>query len=267
MKNLLTFMKSPGRIANTAGGLLFIVSLVMLTISVPMYVKSRIEPFGGQKECGNCHVKSKPVRGDSELLSIPRNHPLFIDLLGKNALAGGVVKKAIASNPSEPDVVMLKELADKYGPVKFSHKTHADMAQMSGSCWSCHHNNPVGKPNQTCKNCHKVKPDRDNPSMIRLKAAYHRHCIDCHKQWSHDNDCEVCHEKKGANKAKRHFPKLEAPHRIVYDTGYKKTVVTFFHNNHTKLFKIACENCHTGNSCADCHDRTNAAPATTRTSP
>ena len=44
-----------------------------------------------------------------------------------------------------PDVVMLRELADKFEPVPFNHRVHARMADMWDGCLTCHHRPPHPK--------------------------------------------------------------------------------------------------------------------------
>ena len=34
-----------------------------------------------------------------------------------------------------------------------------------------------------------------------LKGAYHRQCINCHLDWSHENACGFCHEQAPDKKA------------------------------------------------------------------
>lgn len=205
--------------------------------------------------CNTCHVKNNPTPDNSELLPCPAVHPKH---------------QEISSTKNEPDVVLLNELMDKYDPVRFSHKKHADMAQMNNGCWMCHHNSPANQPHPACKTCHPKRLDRNSPSRLRLKAAYHRHCMDCHRKWSHGNACEVCHAKRGEGPKitltrglKSPYPKLEIPGKIVYQTKNKNTKVTFLHGDHVKEFGISCETCHAGATCEKCHDRTRKKPPLT----
>lgn len=259
--------KSSSKFATAA----LVISIALTCASAALYVRAENLKSRKAPECLECHIIAAPAPGNSALLPSPKFHAPFKTARfataagpAENPAVGAVTsldeRRKIDTMSNEPDVVLLSELADKYNPVRFTHKKHADMAQMGDSCWQCHHNSPADRPHPSCKSCHNIKPDRNNPKIPRLEAAYHRHCIDCHRQWSSDKTCEICHEKKGKG------PKITLekglpnpykdpaqPGRVVYATKFKKTKVTFFHNDHTKLFRLACEDCHTKTGCASCH--------------
>jgi hypothetical protein len=98
-----------------------------------------------------------------------------------------------------PETITLDSIAQVYGPVKFSHSQHADIA---GDCVTCHHHSPKGST-PACGECHasivvyhydaaKKGPD------IGLKGAYHGQCMGCHKKMgSGPMGCTDCHAKKG----------------------------------------------------------------------
>lgn len=236
-----------------AGRFLTIAALILF-FATPAAARIHKNGLHEDAACGTCHVKANPTPGDSELRSCP-------------AMGTAAKKSKITKSVSgEPDVAILNELVDKYGPVRFSHKSHADMAQMGDSCWLCHHNSPADRPHPACKTCHKVNLDPRNPARLRLKAAYHRHCIDCHRKWSHENNCLLCHarrtkENPSPKAPASPYPPLKQPGKMVYKTKYHGTVVTFFHTDHTKLFRIPCENCHVDAPCEECHDRKRTKPA------
>jgi len=174
--------------------------------------------------------------------------------------------KTVYESPDKTvDVVSLDELSKKYLPVTFSHRVHAQMSVLSGGCGTCHHYNTSG-PIQPCKNCHQTSRKRDDISKPDLEAAYHRQCITCHREWSHGTSCNSCHNLKTTNKeyqkeevkkkvkGKVH-PALIEPAKIVFETKYEKgKMVTFFHDDHTKKFKIDCTSCHKNETCLKCHD-------------
>jgi len=55
-------------------------------------------------------------------------------------------------------------------------------------------------------------------------------------------------------KNKEH-PPLTEPTKMVFETNSDKgKIVTFFHNEHNKLFRINCSNCHNQDNCINCHD-------------
>ena len=101
-----------------------------------------------------------------------------------------------------PTVVEMGEKGGQYGPVHFAHKMHADMSEMSGGCYGCHHYNSTSMAILSCRECHPKARAREDISMPDLKGAYHRQCMDCHRQWNHSTDCNGCHQKPGAVQAK-----------------------------------------------------------------
>ena len=98
-----------------------------------------------------------------------------------------------------PETITLDSISQVYGPVKFSHSQHADIA---GDCATCHHHSPKGST-PACGECHPaITVFHYNPTSkapdIGLKAAYHGQCMGCHKKMeSGPLGCTDCHEKKG----------------------------------------------------------------------
>ncbi len=199
-------------------------------------------------DCITCHNCEVPTKQDPCLKLCPRDKMIEVN----------------QSPDKGPEVVVLNKLENKYVPVVFSHKLHAQMSTMSGGCKGCHHYNTLG-PILPCNNCHEAnrKASIDKPD---LEAALHRQCMSCHRQWSHSIDCESCHAKKkqemkvawqsqvGLLEGKNH-PQVETPGKIVFTTNYNKgKLVTFYHNEHINIFKIDCVNCHKNENCIKCHD-------------
>ena len=203
-----------------------------------------------QINCKTCHSCDVPTKQDPCLNSCPRDLMITVD----------------QSPEKGPETVKLDELVNKYMPVVFSHKIHAQMSQMSGGCRGCHHYNTAG-PILSCVNCHSTERNREDVSKPDLEAAYHRQCINCHKEWSHSTDCVSCHALKNSDKmavqkeeAKKlngkDHPGVERPKELVYETNYKKgKIVTFFHEQHINLFGVECVNCHQKENCTRCHDK------------
>ena len=196
--------------------------------------------------CKTCHTCDVPTKQDPCLVACPRNEMVTVH----------------QSADEGPKVVKIDELADKYQPVIFSHKTHAQMSQMSGGCGNCHHYNTTG-PILICSDCHSIERKREDISKPDLQAAYHRQCINCHKEWSHSTNCTSCHLAKGTtiqNKQEsqtltKNHPEVLEPVKLVYETNYDKgKIVTFYHDEHTNLFGAECTSCHTNNNCTRCHD-------------
>lgn len=180
---------------------------------------------------------------------------------------------ALADTP--PDVVILRELENEYAPVPFSHKAHADMAEMHLGCETCHHQQEDAddpRKIEACKSCHPIDAKGADIRVPSLKGAYHRQCLNCHKGWAGENGCAICHEPKNGVAAPeptpgdivgRMHPPIEPPDVKVYRARYTPaagTHVTFRHDQHVSAYGIACVNCHFRDSCASCHDAENGQP-------
>jgi hypothetical protein len=186
-----------------------------------------------------------------------------------------------------PDVVMLKELVNLYEPVPFDHKSHAGMAQMWEGCMTCHHRPPsattrpasslIGAPKTqeasagvpACKSCHEVSAADGEIGMPNLKGAYHRQCLNCHRDWMHGNKCVVCHKPRESNLAGtqpaptrddivgRMHPPIPEPDETHYRMRFTPADggnVLFRHKEHTATYGFKCVTCHRKDSCAHCHD-------------
>ncbi|MCP4247852.1 MAG: cytochrome c3 family protein, partial [bacterium] len=160
---------------------------------------------------------------------------------------------------------------DLYLPVPFDHKGHAMMAEMTRGCSVCHHYTPEGARHPACKSCHEVSPVREDMQKPGLKAAYHRQCLNCHREWSHATACEVCHPPKaGRGSARRParppskddimgrmHPPIPEPDTKIYQTKHLQrpgTQVVFRHKEHIHRFGFKCAECHHEDSCSRCHE-------------
>ncbi len=206
--------------------------------------------------CKTCHTCDVPTKAEPCLVICPRE---------KIA--------TIYQKPEQtPAMIVIDQLSDRYGPVYFSHRIHAQMSIMSGGCETCHHHNTSG-PILKCNSCHETSRQRENVSIPDLKGAYHRQCMDCHREWSHETGCNTCHtlkkDLKNGNQesmqkkyAGKDHPVVIEPTKIVYETKTDKgKLVTFFHDDHTKKFGITCITCHKQESCTKCHDITKKSNA------
>ncbi len=204
-------------------------------------------------DCKRCHSCDFPTKQNPCLNNCPRGQMITVE-----------------HKPEEgPDAVALNQNGKQYGKVAFSHKLHAEMSEMSGGCGKCHHYNLAG-PIQKCSACHSETRKREDVTRPDLKGAMHRQCYTCHRQWSHANDCKYCHEPKKSEddnafnnklasyKGKSH-PEYAAQPKVVYETNAKEgKVVTFYHDEHVKLFGLKCQNCHKNDNCTKCHDVNNS---------
>jgi hypothetical protein len=203
--------------------------------------------------CKECHSCEKPTERDPCLICCPE-----------------FTRKGITTrHPVEmaPEIVTIDVISKLYEPSVFSHRKHADHADMSDGCILCHHYNPPGEV-ATCRDCHKSDRQRTNLRKPDLLAAYHRQCLGCHMTWRHENDCLSCHAKKGEGveqQAAAAHEGVAAPVKEVYETDFEDgRIVTFYHDDHVKMYNLACSDCHMDQSCASCHDVTGktAAPET-----
>jgi hypothetical protein len=220
---------------------------LLMTIHLALNAQSSVLRGSGCKECHECDI---PTKLNPCLKACPRGQMVS----GRHSPDSGpadVVMNEVTGNP------------DVYEPVHFAHRTHANMSEMSGGCARCHHYNLTGAV-LACKACHEPgqaskTSDLSKPS---LKGAYHRQCVNCHRESGLDTKCDgSCHRAKStASKAPqggsdlRHEPRVTRPDRFVYQSTYAggKTV-TFFHNDHSGRFGLECSSCHVNEPCSTCH--------------
>jgi hypothetical protein len=208
--------------------------------------------------------------------------------------------KALAPDASLgdiPDVVMLDQLSkteNLYEPVPFDHKAHAGMAQIAGKCQTCHHRTPengatragagagatrvAGERGQeqaakhpACRTCHE--PHRTDLRQPGLKGAYHRQCLNCHREWALANNCTVCHKPRSKDvnvvakvatpddiMGRMHPPVPEPETRqfVAAQTPADGANVLFRHKEHTQRYGVTCATCHRDDACSRCHVGSNA---------
>jgi len=202
-------------------------------------------------ECSSCHSSDNP--GLSDLFKSPCRR--------SRTPSGPVADRS----EEAPDVFILDQLSSIYVPVVFPHKLHASMESMADGCNVCHHHDAPGKT-RACHECHNGTASAINLRQPGLKGAYHRQCLGCHREWSHDTDCVVCHAKRLPGKAPeltdptdiigRLHPNVAVPDKRVYETPEQEqgSKVTFLHKEHVQLFGKKCVDCHMKENCSNCHD-------------
>ncbi len=202
-------------------------------------------------ECSPCHRTSSPSMDDLLPNSMCRRPRAHEDLNEK-------VEKV-------PEVIVIDQLSELYVPVVFPHGLHAQMGDLGEGCGVCHHHGKEGEI-VACQNCHAVDTDPANLRQPGLKGAYHRQCLSCHREWSHDTACIFCHAKRTAETVDvkidptditgRLHPNVSVPEKKVYPTPELEdgTMVTFFHKDHVDLFGKRCVDCHQKENCSRCHD-------------
>ena len=211
--------------------------------------------------CTPCHTSEKPTSENPCLRTCPRS-----------AVAPIIAESTTDRAPrTPPDVVMLDDLEDLYLPVPFDHKGHASMSEMTTGCQACHHHSPADEEHPACRSCHGAAKDKDDIRMPGLKGAYHRQCLNCHLEWSHDTACSVCHLPKlqrgipteptaqpsAQEVVDRMNPPVQWKTTYVFETPEApEPIVTFHHADHIQTFSVRCVQCHRGASCGHCHDET-----------
>lgn len=231
---------------NSAICLLLALSFIFTQDELPATHRSKMNSY-----CMGCHDCEEPSPEDPCLLECPRHGGKFF---GKHTLDEG------------PDIVILDQLQNIYSGVVFQHNLHAAMSEMSGGCDLCHHYSKADEPVPPCRECHALQGGDITILRPSLKAAYHRQCLNCHREWSHETDCIICHavSDNPPGTASKHdatdimgipHPKIVAEKKYVYTTDYPQLpIVTFHHADHVDLFGEKCVDCHRGDNCKHCHE-------------
>lgn len=214
-------------------------------------------------DCKRCHTCERPTR--------PR--PCLPTCTRVEAAAEELAQKL------GPDVVIMDELEGIYLPVPFDHKGHAKMAEMTRGCPTCHHYTPAGQDRPpACKTCHAIEAAGTDIHKPGLKGAYHRQCLNCHKDWIDETDCGICHRRKSGVSEDtdaatsptsddilgRMHPPITQPSTEIYRAetkGGEKSGVIFRHWEHVDGFDLACVDCHQEDSCIRCHKKEGAEKA------
>lgn len=206
---------------------------------------------GLKLDCLECHTCPNPTAQDECLKACP-------NLTWAQSSSKHKVTEA-------PDSLLLDKLVDQYSAVHFNHKIHAQMSDMNNGCPTCHHYSPPGVI-PPCSECHGGETNPANLGQPSLKGAYHRQCLSCHREWSHDTKCIICHIPTQGQTLNGNgqdttdiigipHPVITVPTKKVYYTPYQKgAVVTFYHQQHIDLFGLRCVDCHQKENCNYCHD-------------
>lgn len=227
--------------------------VLLLLLSLAAELHSQQSPGKNHSKlhinCVSCHTCGIPTKDDPCWVACPRENMITVYLKAEQT----------------DELITIDQGSERYGPVYFSHKIHAQMSVMLGGCGNCHHHNTLDRILK-CSSCHEASRQRENISIPDLKGAYHRQCMECHREWSHETGCTRCHapikdvKKSHLEESKKQYagklhPPITEPNEIVYETSYEKgKYVTYFHEDHVKNFKIKCISCHAQESCTKCHD-------------
>ncbi len=165
------------------------------------------------------------------------------------------------NNPEEtvPETSSLYHLVDQYEAVTFDHSGHEDYAE---GCETCHHHASRVEHTPPCRECHgETSGDLRKPG---LKGAYHRQCMNCHREMGEGPmGCEDCHRKRaGAAKPDQEQLALAAvPDRMrLGHLAQEYAGVDFAHKLHVELTDD-CGTCHHHSKgvevappCRECHN-------------
>lgn len=233
------------------------IKLIILFVAMPLFLfaQNNVGKLHQTQalNCKTCHSCDIPTKENPCIKPCPRERLITIEQTPKDAPAVITINK-------------LKKQSDIYVPVVFSHKLHAEMADMGGGCRMCHHYNPPGQV-VACSDCHEKERKRVDLSKPDLKGAYHQQCMNCHRQWSGKVECVSCHVQNGSTKkatktstseiaTKKVHQKINPPDQVKYETPKTKgKIVTFNHGDHVNTFSIGCEKCHSNESCNKCHTK------------
>ena len=228
--------------------------LGLLAGGVSAQARVPVHPAAAVLDCKACHTAKTPTKADPALRACPR-----------------LLIKGYHSVDEAPATMTLGAAGGMYGAVRFSHRAHAKMAETGQGCAGCHHYDQAG-PIQECGACHSATRARADLSKPDVKAAIHRQCLACHREWDGPNKCGSCHEQQGGSAAAGVTPSQahpltpKAPVRVVYQTtAAEGKTVTFFHNDHVERFGLECSSCHQQESCSTCHRVKAGGPDTATT--
>jgi hypothetical protein len=110
---------------------------------------------------------------------------------------------AVTAPPTDITINNTAYKNDTKGPVLFHHSKHSK--DYKAACTECHHVYKDGKnvwkegdDVQKCSVCHD--PEKDQGKAVKLQAAFHNNCKDCHKKSGKDTapstKCNGCHAAK-----------------------------------------------------------------------
>jgi hypothetical protein len=219
---------------------------------------------GVSSDCQDCHNCANPTSDAPCLRECTRTREEeAAAALAQGAVPQGVILLDMLSSGADA--------RDRFGPVPFDHTGHAEWAEIAGGCTVCHHYTPEGAAHPACRSCHEVSFRHEDIRKPGLKGAYHRQCLGCHREWSHETKCDVCHllrigersEQQATSAASKDdvmgkiHPPIPEPELEVYQTKHlarEGTKVVFRHKEHTHRFGFKCAECHRGDSCQRCHE-------------
>lgn len=171
----------------------------------------------------------------------------------------------VCSSQGAPETIALGSMAKVYEPVAFCHEMHSVLTE---DCGSCHHQSGAGET-PPCSKCHPATLTSKKTGPPGLKDAYHRQCIDCHKEMEMGpTGCMDCHTKRKAETQAvkqvsqetpvKHESKALAETFTLSSLENMYQPVEFSHAMHAEVAE-GCASCHHHSpagqtpACGECH--------------
>jgi hypothetical protein len=175
------------------------------------------------KSCAGCHTSFEKKRQQDQLscqnCHMAKNNPeaqkADNKMLAAMALESRPALTSTYDNEDIPENVKIGALMNKYEPVKLPHRKIVNTLfenikdnKLAGYfhrekgtiCQGCHHNSPAAKKPPKCASCHGQPFNEKDPFKPGLMAAYHRQCMECHKEMDIkkpvSTKCTACHREK-----------------------------------------------------------------------
>jgi len=168
------------------------------------------------------------------------------------------------AEPDSPKECVLYHLVNLYDLAVFNHAAHTEY---EADCEVCHHHSSEVEKFPPCRECHGFPSD--TITRPGLKGAYHRQCMNCHRQMeSGPLGCEDCHKSREPVSVSQ----KELAQKFVHDTmklghiSQDFAEVVFNHKLHVEL-SDNCESCHHHQKdyevtppCRECHNHAETEP-------
>jgi hypothetical protein len=175
------------------------------------------------RACAGCHTAFEKKRQQDQLACLnchqteisPAEMPSDAALKAANALEAREATTEIFDDEFIPETVKINSLTEKYEAVKLPHRkiVNALFNDIKGNklatyfhrekgtlCQGCHHNSPTTKNPPKCGSCHGRPFNEKDPFKPGLMAAYHRQCMECHREMGIEKpvatNCTACHREK-----------------------------------------------------------------------
>ena len=175
------------------------------------------------RACAGCHTAFEKKRQQDQLACLnchqteisPAEMPSDGALKAAKALEAREATTEIFDDEFIPETVKINSLTEKYEAVKLPHRkiVNALFNDIKGNklatyfhrekgtlCQGCHHNSPAAKNPPKCGSCHGRPFNEKDPFKPGLMAAYHRQCMECHREMGIQKpvatNCTACHREK-----------------------------------------------------------------------